>query len=197
MTSDLWRRTGAIWPIGVSCSLTWCDLGAIAHIIQTAGIKTVLEVGVEHGGLASYLRSYGLYTGLVYRGIDITLNALALAVRHRDASAIDERDAWDTHTINEMRVWLSETPRPALIICDYRLRAHEDGIRVIDRLRTEYNDDDIPGMLITGDTAPDRLKEAQESGLLLLHKPVSNQRLRAAIEHLTARRAETSPPASG
>lgn len=118
MTSDLWHRTGAIWPIGVSCSLTWYDLGAIAHIIQTAGIKTVLEVGVEHGGLASYLRSTGLYTGLVYRGIDITLNALAVAVRERDINAIDERDAWDTHTINEMRVWLSEAPRPCLIFCD-------------------------------------------------------------------------------
>jgi signal transduction histidine kinase/CheY-like chemotaxis protein len=90
--------------------------------------------------------------------------------------------------------------RPGLIVCDYRLRAHEDGIRVIERLRSEYNDDEIPGMLITGDTAPDRLKEAQESGLLLLHKPVSNSRLRAAITHLMARpphRAETLQPASG
>ncbi|MEO8017346.1 MAG: ATP-binding protein [Pseudomonadota bacterium] len=90
--------------------------------------------------------------------------------------------------------------RPGLIVCDYRLRAHEDGIRVIERLRAEYNDDEIPGMLITGDTAPDRLREAQESGLLLLHKPVANSRLRAAITHLVAHRApraETSQPASG
>jgi len=98
--------------------------------------------------------------------------------------------------------------RPGLIICDYRLRAHEDGIRVIERLRSEYNDDEIPGMLITGDTAPDRLREAQESGLLLLHKPVSNSRLRAAITHHMAHlkahpedpsesREETLQPASG
>ncbi len=45
----------------------------------------------------------------------------------------------------------------------------------------------MPGMLITGDTAPDRLKEAQDSGLLLLHKPVSDSRLRAAIIHLMSR----------
>jgi CheY-like chemotaxis protein len=90
--------------------------------------------------------------------------------------------------------------RPGLIICDYRLREHENGIHVIERLRAEYNDDDIPGMLITGDTAPDRLKEAQDSGLLLLHKPVNNSRLRAAVIHLVmahqARRAESAPPAS-
>jgi CheY-like chemotaxis protein len=96
---------------------------------------------------------------------------------------------------------LADCPdRPALIICDYRLRAHENGIHVIERLRAEYNDDEIPGMLITGDTAPDRLKEAQESGLLLLHKPVANSRLRAAVIHLVKahqlRRAEISPPGS-
>jgi two-component system, sensor histidine kinase len=91
--------------------------------------------------------------------------------------------------------------QPGLIICDYRLRAHENGIHVIERLRSEYNDDEIPGMLITGDTAPDRLREAQESGLLLLHKPVSNSRLRAAINHLIrtplVRPEEPSLPASG
>ena len=51
-------------------------------------------------------------------------------------------------------------------------------------------------MLITGDTAPDRLKEAQASGYLLLHKPVANDRLREAIEELIrAVPAESSNPA--
>ena len=74
--------------------------------------------------------------------------------------------------------------RPILIISDYRLRGEEHGIAAIEQLESQYNDD-IPAMLITGDTAPDRLKEAQESGYLLLHKPVANARLRAAIAHLT------------
>jgi two-component system, sensor histidine kinase len=75
------------------------------------------------------------------------------------------------------------TISPDLIISDYRLRNGETGAEVIERLRSEYNDA-IPAMLITGDTAPDRLAEAQASGLLLLHKPVSNGRLRAAIVNL-------------
>lgn len=77
----------------------------------------------------------------------------------------------------------SRTEVPRLIICDYRLRNNEIGSAVIERLRNEYNET-IPGMLITGDTAPDRIKEAQASGYLLLHKPVSNARLRAAIARL-------------
>jgi two-component system, sensor histidine kinase len=77
----------------------------------------------------------------------------------------------------------SRTEIPRLIICDYRLRNNETGSAVIERLRNEYNET-IPGMLITGDTAPDRIKEAQASGYLLLHKPVPNARLRAAIARL-------------
>ena len=119
-------------------------------------------------------------------------------------------EGWGFKTIvagscEEMLGRLATCPdRPALIICDYRLRAHEDGIGAIERLRAEYNDDEIPGMLITGDTAPDRIKEAEQSGLLLLHKPVSNARLRAAIHHLLTpltalpeSHAEISRPASG
>jgi CheY-like chemotaxis protein len=70
--------------------------------------------------------------------------------------------------------------RPSLIICDYRLRDGEDGIGVIQRLQSEYNDD-IPALLISGDTAPDRLREAQTSGFQLLHKPVPARELQAAI----------------
>jgi two-component system, sensor histidine kinase len=80
--------------------------------------------------------------------------------------------------------------RPDLIICDYRLRDGENGVAVIERLRADYNET-IPAMLISGDTAPDRLAEA--SGLLLLHKPVSNSRLRAAIVNLIAT-AKTDDP---
>ena len=79
---------------------------------------------------------------------------------------------------------------PDLVICDYRLRNRENGIEVIERLRSEFNET-IPAMLVTGDTAPDRLAEAKASGLLLLHKPLPNAKLRAAIVNLM-RKTETS-----
>ena len=75
--------------------------------------------------------------------------------------------------------------RPVLVVCDYRLREGENGVAVIERLRADYNET-IPALLITGDSAPDRLADARASGLLLLHKPVSNSRLRAAIVNLIA-----------
>lgn len=79
----------------------------------------------------------------------------------------------------------SYTTKPALLICDLRLRAGENGIEAIEKLRTEYNEA-IPAMLVTGDTAADRLSEARASELPMLHKPVPNSRLRAAINHLLA-----------
>ena len=75
--------------------------------------------------------------------------------------------------------------RPDLIICDYRLRDGENGTDVIAALQSECNEA-IPAMLITGDTAEDRLIEAQASGYLLLHKPVPNGKLRASIVNLMA-----------
>ncbi|MFD4840411.1 hybrid sensor histidine kinase/response regulator [Achromobacter sp. NPDC058515] len=73
--------------------------------------------------------------------------------------------------------------RPSLIVSDYRLREHETGIHVIERLREEYNDPDLPALLVSGDTDPARLAEAAARGVPLLHKPVQVQALR---EHVTA-----------
>lgn len=75
------------------------------------------------------------------------------------------------------------TSAPDLIISDYRLRNDEDGIAVIEQLRSEFNSD-IPAIIVTGDTAPDRIREAMASGCLLMRKPVSNVRLRMAIADL-------------
>ena len=72
---------------------------------------------------------------------------------------------------------------PDLIVSDYRLRGTENGIQVIEMLRTEFNVD-IPALLVTGDTAPDRLRDAEASGLHILHKPLNPARLRTLITHL-------------
>lgn len=84
--------------------------------------------------------------------------------------------------------------RPDLIVCDLRLRGNELGTSVVETLRTEYNEV-IPAILVTGDTAPDRLAEAKASGLLLLHKPVSNARLRAALTNVIANAENVDDPA--
>ena len=78
---------------------------------------------------------------------------------------------------------------PRLVISDYRLRGDETGHKVVERLRHEYNED-IPAIIITGDTAPERLREAASGGHALLHKPVQPQQLREAMARALAAQAE-------
>jgi CheY-like chemotaxis protein len=72
---------------------------------------------------------------------------------------------------------------PDLIVSDFRLRGAENGIEVVELLRNEFNVD-IPALLVTGDTAPDRLRDAEASGLPILHKPLNPARLRTLIANL-------------
>jgi CheY-like chemotaxis protein len=69
---------------------------------------------------------------------------------------------------------------PDMIICDYRLRDEETGIQVIQQLREEFNQD-IPAILVTGDTARERLLEAKAHDFQLVHKPVDTEELRALV----------------
>lgn len=70
---------------------------------------------------------------------------------------------------------------PHMAICDLRLRHGEEGIETIEYLRTLYNED-LPAILITGDTHSERLQIAQKSGLALLHKPVAPSDLKDAMK---------------
>jgi two-component system, sensor histidine kinase len=70
-------------------------------------------------------------------------------------------------------------PEPELIVADFRLRQHENGIDTVHRLRLRLGP--VPALLVSGDTAPERLREARWSGLPLLHKPVSAEKLTEAM----------------
>lgn len=73
--------------------------------------------------------------------------------------------------------------QPTAIIADYRLHDHETGIEAIKTITARFNKK-IPGVLITGDTAPDRLQEAHASGYQILHKPLPPAKLRALLSNM-------------
>jgi two-component system, sensor histidine kinase len=80
---------------------------------------------------------------------------------------------------------------PDLIVSDYRLNERENGIEVVARLREEFNAQ-VPALLITGDTGIEQLREAEESGLHVLHKPLNPSRLRALIANLRRERTRAA-----
>jgi signal transduction histidine kinase/CheY-like chemotaxis protein len=73
--------------------------------------------------------------------------------------------------------------RPDLIISDYQLANGRTGVKAIEHLRNALGSP-IPAFFISGDTAPERLREASASGYHLLHKPIGPAALRATLNHL-------------
>lgn len=66
-----------------------------------------------------------------------------------------------------------------MVISDLRLRSHETGFEAVRGVLAVH-----PGvyvLLISGDTAPDRLQQAHDAGFPLLHKPVT---LDALVDHI-------------
>jgi signal transduction histidine kinase/CheY-like chemotaxis protein len=70
---------------------------------------------------------------------------------------------------------------PDILLVDLRLRGDENGIAAIEELRSTRPA--LPAILVSGDTAPDRLQDAHRAGIAMLHKPVSAQTLHQAITH--------------
>ncbi|MDH0865680.1 hybrid sensor histidine kinase/response regulator [Mitsuaria sp. GD03876] len=70
--------------------------------------------------------------------------------------------------------------QPDLLLTDFRLRGGEDGISAVRSLRSAFPG--LPALIVSGDTAPERLREAHEAGLTLLHKPVTEELLINAMQ---------------
>ncbi len=79
-----------------------------------------------------------------------------------------------------------------MILTDYRLRDNETGIEAIRRIHAAC-DNKLPAIILTGDTDPQRLREAKDSGFKLLHKPVSPAKLRSLMSYLLDSISEKSP----
>ncbi|HEX7027169.1 MAG TPA: hybrid sensor histidine kinase/response regulator, partial [Gammaproteobacteria bacterium] len=105
---------------------------------------------------------------------------------------------WGCHSvcvdsIDEAKSVVKSGTVPDLIIADYRLRESQTGVDAIRSLIGVLKKA-VPGILITGDTAPERLQEAARSGFKLLHKPVNAGQLRMVVNHLLARSRQTVSP---
>lgn len=164
---NLWRQTAGIWPVGVPTSLTWHDIGAVMHILQSAHINLVVEIGIDQGGLTALMLAYREYSAgrmdvpyLQYLGIDINTELMCEAVRNRDRSLFIQADAFAPETIQHVHTAVQQTHGRALIFCDggdkpREIRAYASVLRPGDLLlahdyHNEYVDEalqDLPSNL--------------------------------------------------
>jgi len=165
-------------------------LGSRIEVASGLGMGSVFAVEVERGERPAAPQSCAPAGGAT----DTLLGALVLVV---DDDAL-VRDAMQSllaqwgctvaaaATGDEAVALLEGCDRlPDALLCDYRLLGAETGIEVIRRLHTAAGTA-IPAALVSGDTAPESLREARASGYPLLPKPVAPAKLRALFEHLVA-----------
>ncbi len=84
--------------------------------------------------------------------------------------------------------------KPNLLVCDYRLPNGVTAIHVIQQMRELWGNE-LPAVVLTGDTASETLHRIHGSGAILLHKPIAPVRLRAMMYF--ALYGENEKPVSG
>lgn len=69
--------------------------------------------------------------------------------------------------------------RPHIVLADLRLRGEDSGLKTISALRQLYPG--LPALIVSGDTAPERLQEVRGAGIELLHKPLRREAIFTGI----------------
>ena len=82
--------------------------------------------------------------------------------------------------VEALRLLAARERPPSMILADYRLREGRTGTEAIRDVCDLYHRA-IPSIIITGDTAPERIREAEASGISVLHKPVTPPVLLSAL----------------
>ncbi len=128
--------------------------------------KTTTQQDVDHQGILK-----GLHILCVDDEADIR-NALSLVFEVLGCS-------FDLVEGTDMAIDAAEKRKPDIVLADFRLKAGDDGINTIDSVRKLYPD--MPSLLVTGDTSPERLKHANNAGIEMLHKPLTMEKLARVI----------------
>jgi signal transduction histidine kinase/ActR/RegA family two-component response regulator len=81
-----------------------------------------------------------------------------------------------------------ERDKVGAVIVDYRLQDGFTGINAAHRLQ-QIVGSQIPVMLITGDTSPERLRALEASGFPVMHKPLDSEQLFSQLSSIATSRA--------
>lgn len=82
-----------------------------------------------------------------------------------------------------LEIVLQPDQYPDVVITDLRLRHGENGIHLEEQLNMRLGRK-LPVLLVTGDTAPERVQQVQQSGLRVLYKPVDIDDLLEGLSEL-------------
>ena len=167
-------------------------LSIVEGLARTLGHPLLLSSKPGRGSM--FRLSLPLATGVCVNST-VVLAQRKEQLRNVRVLVVDDDEAVRTGTLHLLRDWgcvaeaaesieealvLAGKHVPEVVISDYRLREQRTGLQAIAALRSVLGQS-LPALLITGDTAPDRLREALSGDIPLLHKPVSANQLYLAL----------------
>lgn len=162
-------------------------LGHEVTVASTPGRGSRFTIRAEVAGNARDAGPPAPSIAMAGAGLIVVIDDEALV--RSSLAAILERDGYEVASAASAVEALLALERrgtpPRLILADYRLRHSCTGIDAIHAIRIRFGAE-LPALLITGDTAPERLTEARASGIDLLHKPVTGETLRRAVAMMIA-----------
>jgi signal transduction histidine kinase/ActR/RegA family two-component response regulator len=82
---------------------------------------------------------------------------------------------------------LEDTP-PDIIISDYRLAEGRTGFEAVASVRKKFGKDDLPAIMVTGDTDPALIRSMADQGIAVHYKPVQLDTLQAFVKESVERR---------
>jgi CheY-like chemotaxis protein len=151
---------------------------------------------VEHGSCFSFSLPIGqreLIKKIKENNLVLSLQGLNILIIEDDEdvrfSLLHLLEGWDCNvhafessaeaceSLNASPLW-----RPNCLISDYRLANNKTGLEAVRDVRLLLNES-VFSLIITGDTAPDKIQEIEASGLIVFHKPIKPARLRSVIHH--------------
>ena len=95
-------------------------------------------------------------------------------------------------TIDSVQQQLAEDGNDAdLVIADYRLAGDDTGLVAIRRVKDAVARE-IPGILLTGDTAPEILRDMESTGYHVMHKPIQATELHHLLRYLLRKSSTTN-----
>lgn len=159
-------------------------LGTKVQVTSTPGVGSVFSFSVPRGDPSFIVQPF------VITHSQYDLNGCVVALVEDDSDirelSSDLMEQWGCQVVageyadDVMRKLDIAGQRPDLLVCDYRLPHGMTAIHVIRRMRELWGND-LPVVVLTGDTASETLHEIHASGAILLHKPIAPVRLRSMM----------------
>lgn len=170
--------------LGLSIVKRYCDLLGIRVDLESApgaGTTLTLSMPVVTGMVAKPLHNESLAADGFPEGFTVLLLDDEIQIRDSMRLVFEEWGIrWRAVDTVAAAVEILHQERVDFILSDLRLRGKESGLDVAAALKAMGKS--VPMALITGDTAPERIALAQQSGIPLHHKPVAVHTLLALIK---------------